>query len=303
MVEISLGVNNCFAVKRWPEPQAWAEIVGAQLDLNSVQFTYDLLDPRTTEPGLTEYISETLDACERYGVKIHSAFSGLIAYSQNLLTHPSLGMRMDALDWYAKAIDLCTRLKARGTGGHVAAFSRRDFLTDERRRYLEEFAVESIKLLTERAAKQGHEFFMIEAMAMESEIMPCTISGTERLYEMVSKVSKVPSALCLDLGHACGAGTQAKDDLNPYSWISRLGSKTLVMHLQQTDGKQDHHWPFTEEYNRIGIIKPDKVIKAIEGSGAKQMAMFLEAIHAFEAPVPQVLEEVKQSIRYWKEYL
>ena len=40
-----LGVNLCFAVKRLTEPEAWAEFVRADLGLDTVQFTFDLLDP------------------------------------------------------------------------------------------------------------------------------------------------------------------------------------------------------------------------------------------------------------------
>jgi len=49
-----LGINLSFAVKRWPEPEAWAGIVRERLGLDQVQFTFDLLDPwrpRVTRTG------------------------------------------------------------------------------------------------------------------------------------------------------------------------------------------------------------------------------------------------------------
>lgn len=41
---VSFGINTCFAVKRWPEAEEWTAIV-ADLGLEQVQFSFDLLDP------------------------------------------------------------------------------------------------------------------------------------------------------------------------------------------------------------------------------------------------------------------
>src|SRR4029450_3050714 len=41
-----LGINTCFAVKRWPEPELWAEIVRARLGLELVQHSLDLVEPQ-----------------------------------------------------------------------------------------------------------------------------------------------------------------------------------------------------------------------------------------------------------------
>ena len=46
MTEFTLGMNTCFAVKRWPEPEEWARIVAEEFGLKSVQFSFDLMDPR-----------------------------------------------------------------------------------------------------------------------------------------------------------------------------------------------------------------------------------------------------------------
>ena len=42
---MDVGVNLCFAIKRWPEPEQWARIVADELGVASVQFTMDLIDP------------------------------------------------------------------------------------------------------------------------------------------------------------------------------------------------------------------------------------------------------------------
>ena len=41
----TFGINLGFAIKRWPQPQQWARVVRDELDLDTVQFSFDLLDP------------------------------------------------------------------------------------------------------------------------------------------------------------------------------------------------------------------------------------------------------------------
>src|SRR5437870_2514312 len=43
MTDYALGINTCFAVKRWPRPQEWARVVREDLDLDLVQHSLDLV--------------------------------------------------------------------------------------------------------------------------------------------------------------------------------------------------------------------------------------------------------------------
>lgn len=296
-------MNNCFAVKRWPQPFEWAEFVATSLDLKNVQFSFDLLDPRSIEPALTEVASETVNACKRYCVAIDTTFTGSIIYGLNLLAHPRLSMRIDALDWYTRAVRLTSILGARGTGGHVAAFSVRDYRDIKKRNELESFLNSSIEHLTLIAAQQGQKFFLIEPMPLAREIMPCIITETERLLRSFNDMAHLPVKLNIDVGHCCGVETRSNCDLDPYSWVEQLGRESPVVHIQQTDGSHDCHWPFTEKYNRIGLIKPDKLIQAIDKSGAQEVMLVLEAIHPSETKDSQVLEDIEASIKYWKQYV
>ena len=46
-----LGINNCFAVKRWPRPDDWASIVANDLGLDLVELSLDLLAGPDTPAG------------------------------------------------------------------------------------------------------------------------------------------------------------------------------------------------------------------------------------------------------------
>src|SRR2546423_6791181 len=91
----------------------------------------------------------------------------------------------------------------------------------------------------------------------------------------------VPIMLCLDVGHQCVPGTTGAER-DPYAWLERLGSEAPVVHLQQSDGVGDHHWPFTEETNAKGRIRPDEVLAALDRSGATEVALVLEIVPPFE---------------------
>ena len=99
------------------------------------------------------------------------------------------------------------------------------------------------------------------------------------------------------MGHQCVRGAPDKD---PYTWLKQFTPVSSVVHIQQTDGVLDHHWPFIPEYNRRGIIEPQKVIQAINESGAKEVVLMLEVVHAFEEDENKVLSDIKESVNYWK---
>ncbi|MEM1559725.1 MAG: sugar phosphate isomerase/epimerase [Candidatus Bathyarchaeia archaeon] len=302
MVEPILGINNCWAVKRWIEPEVWVEIVASKLDLRYVQFSYDLLDPRSNPEALDDIVYRTIDACRSYGVIIQSCFTGLAAYSFNLLSHPYMSMRMDGYSWYVKAIELASRFRAEAVGGHVGAMSVRDYRDRGRRSYIESILIDSLKSLSYRALDLGLKSILVEPMPVPREV-PSTISEAEYLMAEVSRDPKASVKLCIDLGHACNPEAPTPEDRDPYEWVRRLSKYTPCIHVQQTDGKADRHWPFTVEYNRIGIIQPSKLISTLDEGGAGRIYLFLEVIHPFEYPDDKVLEELRESSRYWREYV
>ncbi len=301
MTLFHLGINNCFAVKRWPLPRDWVTICAHELDLKHIQFSFDLLDPRTTQPALSWMLTETSDALKTYDLTIHSTFTGLAAYSFNLLTHPNPAMRTDALDWFTKAIDATAGLNVKATGGHIAAQSYLDYMDTERRRLMEDILVENLRFLTSQAAHMKLEMILWEPMPLLRE-PPATISDAKRLLKRVNVGPGVPVKLAIDTGHQCTVGVDAQD-LDTYTWLRELAPESPVIHVQQTDGKGDRHWPFTERYNKVGHIKPEKMLDTIEASGANEVYLMLEIIHAFEADEREILRDLEESVSYWKNYV
>jgi D-erythrulose 1-phosphate 3-epimerase len=294
----SLGINTCFAVKRWPEPERWAELVSGTLGLDLVQHSLDLVDLDAGAP-LRDQAEAVSAACKRDGIAVHSTFTGLGAYGRNLLLDPDEGHRRRALEWFIRAIDFTAMLGASATGGHVGAYSVNDWHDPSRRDALAGELRASLHELAGHADDRGLAAFLIENMAARRE--PCTIAEIESLLAPPD-AARAAVALCLDVGHQCVVGTSGADR-DPYAWLRGLGARAPVVHLQQSDADADHHWPFTAGYNARGRIDAGRVLDALDASGAIAVALMLEVIPSFEADDNGVLAELVESVAYWRDAL
>lgn len=294
-----LGVNTCFAVKRWPRPADWAPVVRERLGLTLVQHSLDLVDLETSGAESAAQAEQTLEAARTNGLVLHSTFTGLAAYSSNLLLHPDPASRARALEWFSRAVELTTRLEAMGTGGHVGAFSVADWNDPQRRDDLWQGLKARLAALARAASAAGQSFFLVENLAAARE--PSTMQIVRELLTE-GDATHVPIRLCLDVGHMCVAGTSG-EDRDPYAWLRTFGAAAPVIQLQQSDAEGDHHWPFTPEYNRVGRIDGDRVLDALEESGADEVALILEIIPPFEQPDDRMLDDLAVSADYWREAL
>jgi hypothetical protein len=61
-----------------------------------------------------------------------------------------------------------------------------------------------------------------------------------------------------------------------------------------------HHWPFTAAYNAQGRIEAERVLEALDASGAGEVALVLEVIPSFEQDDDLVLAELAESAEHWR---
>jgi D-erythrulose 1-phosphate 3-epimerase len=301
MSRLHLGINTCFAVKRWPEPEQWVRIVTYELGLDCCQFSLDLADPLLEESATTAYADAVRELAVTHNLFIHSTFTGLAAYSWSQLLHPHLPMREAATRWYERAIDFTARLGAAGMGGHIGAFSVQDALDEERKQMLLRELQIRLAALSHYASNKGLTHLLFENMAVTRE-WGHSIEEAEWLTNL-DMSGGVPLILCLDVGHPCAlhTGTASDDYL---AWFARPWSHPPVVHLQQTDRTGDHHWPFTADYNALGMVRAEPLLQAIEPWLTNgDVFLFLEPIHPFEADDDTVLDELRASVEYWREAL
>jgi len=221
-----LGINTCFAVKRWPRPDDWARIVRDELGLEVVELSLDLIEDTGGRAA-----SHIRSALSEYGLRAETVFTGLAAYSLNLLMHPDEERRRAAADWYLGVADLAARLGARGAGGHVGAMSVPDWLDPARRAERWSGLRQSLAEIAAAARSAGLEYLLVENLASHRE--PSTIAGLETLLTD-GDAAHAPVRLCLDVGHQCVPGTTGPDR-DPYAWLRHFGGRLGEVQLQESD--------------------------------------------------------------------
>jgi sugar phosphate isomerase/epimerase len=234
-----LGINTCFAVKRWPRPDEWAQIVADELGLGVVQHSLDLVDLAAPDEAVHAQAVSARAACDRAGIAIHSTFTGLVAYSSNLMLDPDAEARRRAEAWYERAIGFTAQLGAPRAGGHVGSLSHADAADPARRGLLWSELRGALDRLSRVARTAGLEGLLVENMACARE--PSRMAELRDLLS-AGDADRVPVELCLDVGHQCVPGTIG-EERDPYAWLGQLGDRSAVVHLQQTDADGDHHWP------------------------------------------------------------
>jgi D-erythrulose 1-phosphate 3-epimerase len=296
MTAFRLGINTCFAVKRWPEPEQWATIVREELGLNLVQHSLDLVDIGASDEILQAQAQAVRALCHEKGLTLDSTFTGLAAYSSNMLLDPRPEVRQHWEAWFGRAITFTAAAGAAIVGGHVGAFAVSEWRDQERRAVRWNELKQRLQRLAARAKDEGLAEIYVENLAAARE--PATMAQIDDLLT-TGDARRVPILLCLDVGHQCVPGTTGRDR-DPYAWLEAYGSRLGAVHLQQSDAVADHHWPFTAAHNAEGRIDADRVLAALEAGGATDVTLLLEIIPSFEQDDDVVFAELVESARYWQ---
>ncbi len=303
MSEILLGVNNCFAIGRYSEPAAWLGIVKNELGLEHVQFSYDLLDPVIIDDET--FKSKCLEIkrlADSMGVSIDTAVTGEVVHKFNCLLEPDPALRKCYLRWFEKMVRAGALLGVDGAGVYLGTLSQTDHENLKRRNYLIEVLLEGITHLTAIARESNQKYFLWEPMSVPREL-PCTIDETKSMIERANEFSHVPVRLCLDVGHGYIRSGDPRDS-DAYTWLRELGHLSPVVHMQQTDGKGSRHWPFTEEYNKIGVIVPERIFETIEETGIEKTIIVFEFFYSAHAiPDESAIDNLKASVEHWQNAL
>ncbi|MGQ9723625.1 MAG: hypothetical protein ACUVXA_20180 [Candidatus Jordarchaeum sp.] len=103
-------------------------------------------------------------------------------------------------------------------------------------------------------------------------------------------------------------------DGDTYKWLEELGCYSPIIHMQQTDGITSNHAPFTKKNNIKGIIKGDKLLKAIaksyekdseEGMPPKSNEVYL-TFEIFSSNTDinyNTIQRMKETLYYWRQFV
>jgi D-erythrulose 1-phosphate 3-epimerase len=282
-----IGINLSFTVKRWIEPDAWADHVSS-MGLDLIQFSFDLIDPLWPANLRSSLAKSHRQAAESRGITIHSAFVGLACYTYNNLLHPLPEGREAAKLWWRGAIETAAELGTSRVGGPLGGMSVRDANDPKKRQERLEVLRADVLELLDYAQSHGLQEFVIEPVPLTRET-PHTVAEARGL--LVDLKHSVPVRFCLDIGHALYRplyGDQAS--LEP--WLG-LGDSLGLLHLQQTDGISDSHWGLDDPR---GIVKLEEVRDQLNAHKLTNLPVILEVFYAFEATDEFVLEDVRSSV-------
>jgi D-erythrulose 1-phosphate 3-epimerase len=272
---MKLGINVCFAVKRLTEPEAWAEFVRADLGLDTVQFTFDLIDPWWPEAFRGTLIRRTRAAADAWGLTISAAFVGSAHYVPAGLLDPDPAARSIARQWWRRACDVAGELGATVVGGPLGTLSVREAAdpTTRARRYVD--LLDSIEAITCHAAAAGLREFLIEPTPLAREI-PSTITQSLHLLNGLHGRCPIPVGFTLDVGRASAE-----------SWIAGLGANIRMLHIDNTDRHVD--------------LAP--IAAGIRAARLGDIPAILEFRPRFEDDDEKVRRDLAASVAYCREHL
>ncbi len=288
---MNLGINLSFAVKRWVEPQVWAQMVRETLNLNLVQFTYDLLDPWWPEASRRPMTAEVRKAAADWGLQIESAFSGLANYCFDGLLHPDAAGRRASFEWWKRAFDVAAEVGAKASGGPLGGMSVADASDPARREQRYQDLLEAVIELSASAKAAGLERLQVECTPLAREI-PYTVEQGKRFMNDLDGRCAVSVKLLVDIGHALyqplyGPGAKMPE------WLNGLGKSIGAFHLQNTDFQSDSHWGWPDSR---GLFDLAGFANEVRAAGLEHVPAFLEIIYPFELADEAVLKNITSSV-------
>jgi sugar phosphate isomerase/epimerase len=290
---MDFGINLGFAPKRWPEPEAWARMVREDMGLETVQFSFDLLDPWWPEPARTHQAERVRRAAEAFGLVIHSAQIGIASYTYNGLLHPEPELRALAATWWERAIEVAAAMGARAVGGPLGALtSTSAAVAGERERIYEE-TLSTIERLAERCAAAGLSSLLVEPTPQAREI-PSSIEETARLARDLEGRCRVPVEYVLDIGHALYEPLYGPD-VRLADWFEAVGSHIGILHIQNTDFQSDSHWGWPDARANYDVAAFAEEVRA---AALEAVPVFLEVFYPFEFSDDQVYKNSISSVQH-----
>ncbi|OMF34590.1 D-erythrulose-1-phosphate dehydrogenase [Paenibacillus sp. FSL H8-0548] len=297
MANLKLGINLGFAINKYVEPEVWTRIVAEDLGIKYVQFVADLLNV-FLPPDIVDRQVERINTCtQKHDLAITSTFTSAFTRVNHFM-HPDADTRKAWLNWFKRFADISVQMGARTTGSHFGILTFADYDDVRRREYMIEEGIKNWQELSWYCKELGMEYLNFEPMSIPRE-MANTVEDTKELLARLNDGAGIPFKVCLDVGHA-----PHPNDRDPYRWVRELGSVSPIIHIQQTEKDHSRHWPFTEEYNKLGIIHGEPLIEAIEQSGATDAEIIFELSHreAWSTDF-RIIQDHVESVNYWRQFI
>lgn len=290
-----LGINLGFAINKYIEPEVWSKIVSEDLGLHYVQMVADLLNPFWDSEYIKSQIARIKKNTSEKNITVESMFTSAFTRVNHLM-NPDEEARKMWYHWFERFLEIGSELGARNAGSHFGIMTFDTYQDPVKREYITEKGIEGWQKLTYRAAELGYQELIFEPMSVPRE-MGNTVARAKYLMDRVNEDSKIPMKICLDVGHA-----PDPSERDPYVWVEALAADSPVIHLQQTVLNKSNHSPFTEEYNKTGIIKREKLMDCVKKAGCEDALFAFEISHREHCDFEErIIPDLKESVKYFRE--
>ena len=223
MVKIRLGINTSFALRRWTNPKQWMELIHSKFELDMCELSLDLLDPMLREPTKTEYMHEILELGDTYPIDILSTRTGNTILTQDMLLNPNFGQRIQAVQWYEKAIDIAAYTNSRYVGGYFGGLVIQEHSDPKMMDYLIAFLIDGMSYLTSIAYTAGLFGIIFEPFSL----VPDGIENIELNFQILEGIRN-SSSLSITFSPIAG-----KDNFT--NWINNYTEEIHLIQIRDRD--------------------------------------------------------------------
>ena len=296
-MDFKLGLHLGYCSTRYYKPEIWTDIVRNEFDLNYVQFTSNLLEPTLPKNIIINEIKKIKFFSKKNDIKINHTFT---SPRNNFLGHSNNKIRTYWLEWLKKFLWISKNLGAEGAGSLLGVLSFDDLNKNFKKR--EKDILDGWVNLSIYAKKIGLKYLLWEPMSIKRELGD-TIKYTKYLHKKLNLKSKLPILLNLDVDHG-NHFSNDKRDADPYEWLNELSHLSPAIHIKQKTKDIYTHKPFIKKYNKVGIIKPEKILKSLENSNCKNTILYFEFSFREREPFDsQSIKDIKESVKLWRNYV
>ncbi len=263
--KIYLAIDNCFASKRWTEPEEWFSVI-KDLGVNHVEASADTeSDPLySTDEYLVDWVEKILQLSEKTGVQVSNLYSGHGTYSTLGLSHTNRNIRKHIRDnWLKKMIDNAAALYS-GLGFFCHAFNQAVLNDPEKYEAAKQELFQNLAQLANYAGSKKLKAVGVEQMYTPHQI-PWTVKGARELMQKVKEISGHPFYITIDTGHQSGQRKFLKPNeeqlkswleelnrtrvLNEKAWVGNLQPNELFQEITQRGSPEDAAKAILEKFD------------------------------------------------------
>lgn len=202
--KLYFAIDNCFASKRWTEPDEWAEVI-ANLGIRYVEVSADTeCDPLYMGEAYTaSWREKTAEACAKHGLAVANLYSGHGTYSTLGLAHWDSRVRDRFRDqWIKKQMDTAKVFQA-GMGFFAHAFDQRILQSPAAYQESYQELLHNLEEIAQYARTLEMPYVGVEQMYSPHQV-PWTVEGAATLMRSIYAVRGNPFYITIDVGHMSG---------------------------------------------------------------------------------------------------